>query len=69
MTKVKPLSKKGSKTYPSNFRPIFLQPLLSKFFERFVLDQTEEFLSLKPIQDGLLPDGRPNSPPPPPPPI
>ena len=47
--KVKPLFKKGSKTDPSNYRPISLLPLLSKVFERVVLDQTEEFLSLNKI--------------------
>ena len=47
--KVKPLFKKGSKTDPSNYRPIFLLPLLSKVFERVVLDQTEEFFSLNKI--------------------
>ena len=46
ITKVKPLFKKGSKIDPSNCRPISLLPLLSKVFERVVLDQTEEFLSL-----------------------
>ena len=49
IAKVKPLFKKGSKTDPSNYRPIFLLPLLSKVFERVVLDQTEEFLSLNKI--------------------
>ena len=44
-----PLFKKGSKTYPSNYRPISLLPLLSKAFERVVFDQTEEFLSLNKI--------------------
>ena len=42
IAKVKPLFKKGSKTDPSNYRPISLLPLLSKIFERVVLDQTEE---------------------------
>ena len=44
IAKVKPLFKKGSKTDPSNYRPISLLPLLSKVFERVFLDQTEEFL-------------------------
>ena len=43
------LFKKGSKTDPSNYRSISLLPLLSKVFERVVLDQTEEFLSLNKI--------------------
>ena len=45
----KSLFKKGSKTDPSNYRLISLLPLLSKVFERVVLDQTEEFLSLNKI--------------------
>ena len=49
IAKVKPLFKKGSKTDPSNYRPISLLPLLSKVFERVVLDQTEEFLNLNKI--------------------
>ena len=44
--KVKPLFKKGSKTDPPSYRPIFLLSLLSKVFERLILHQTEEFLSL-----------------------
>ena len=47
--KVKALFKKGSKTDPSNYRPICLLPLLSKVLERVVLDQTKEFLSLNKI--------------------
>ena len=46
IAKVKPLFKKGSKTDPSNYRPISLLPLLSEVFERLVLDQTQEFLTL-----------------------
>ena len=46
IAKVKPLFKKGSKTDPSNYRPISLLPLLSKVFERVAPDQTEEFLTL-----------------------
>ena len=44
IAKVKPLFKKGSKTDPSNYRLISLLPLLSKVFERVVLDQTERIL-------------------------
>ena len=47
--KVKPLFKKSSKTDPSNYRPISLLPLLSKVFERVVLNQIEEFLSLSKV--------------------
>ena len=49
IAKVKPLFKKGSKTDPSNYRPISLPPLLPKVFERVVLDQTKEFLSVDKI--------------------
>ena len=37
---------------PSNYRPIPLLPLLSKVFERIVLYQTNEFLSLNKILHG-----------------
>ena len=40
IAKVKSLFKKGSKTDPSNHTPISLLQLLSKVFERVVLDQT-----------------------------
>ena len=49
IAKVKPLFKKGSKSDPSNYRPISRIPLLSKVFERVVLDQTKEFLNLNKI--------------------
>ena len=49
IAKLNPLFKKGSKTDPSNYRPISLLLLLSKVFERVALDQTEEFLSLDKI--------------------
>ena len=49
IAKVKPLFKKGLKADPLNYRPISLLPLLSKVFEKVVLDQTEEFLSLNKI--------------------
>ena len=49
IAKVKPLFKKGSKTDPSDCRPISLLHLLSEVFQRVVLDQTEEFLSLNKV--------------------
>ena len=44
IVKLMPLFKRGSKTDPSNYRPISLLPLLSKVFEKIVLDQTNDFL-------------------------
>ena len=49
IAKIKPLFKKGSKTDSSNYIPISLLSLLSKAFERVVLDQTEEFSSLNKV--------------------
>ena len=43
IAKVKPVFKKGSKTDPSIYRPISPLLLLSKVFEKVVLDQTKEF--------------------------
>ena len=60
MAKVKPLFKKGSKTNPSNYRPISLLPLLSKVFETVVFDQTEEFLSLNMVLYDYQPGFRKN---------
>ena len=45
MTKLKPLFKKGSKTNPSNYRPISLLPLISKVIEKLIHEQTSTFLS------------------------
>ena len=45
----KSLFKEGLKLDPSNYRLISLLPLLSKVFQRVVLGQTEEFLSLNKI--------------------
>ena len=49
IAKVEPLFKKGSKTDPSNYRPISLLPLSSKVFQRVVLDQIEEFFSFNKV--------------------
>ena len=49
IAKVKPLFKKGSKTDPSNNRPVSLLPLLSEVFEGVAVDQTEEFLGLNKV--------------------
>ena len=46
IVKVKSLFKKGSKTDPSNCRPISLLPLLPKVFERVLLDLNKTFLGL-----------------------
>ena len=46
---VKSIFKKDSKTDPSNYRPISLLRFLSNVFERDVLDQTKNFLSLNVI--------------------
>ena len=45
IAKLKPLFKKGSKTNPSNYRPISLLPLISKIIEKFIHEQTNNFLS------------------------
>ena len=45
IAKLKPLFKKGSKTNPSNYRPISLLPLISKVIEKLIHEQTSTFLS------------------------
>ena len=45
IAKLKPLFKKGSKTDPSNHKPMSLLSLLSKVVERIVLKQRNGFLS------------------------
>ena len=46
IAKLKPLSKKGSKTNPSNYRPISLLPLISKVIEKLIHEQTSTFFYL-----------------------
>ena len=60
IAKIKLLFNKSSKTDPSNYRPISLLPLLSKVFERIVLDQTNEFLSLNKVLHGYQSSFRKN---------
>ena len=45
IAKLKPLFKKGSKTNPSNYRPISLLPLISKIIEKLIHEQASSFLS------------------------
>ena len=43
--KLKPLCKRGTKTDPSNFRPISLLPIVSKIIEKVIHDQTMNYLT------------------------
>ena len=45
LAKLKPISKKGSRMGPSNYRPISLLPLISKIFEKIVHDQVIDYLA------------------------
>ena len=45
IAKLKPYFKKGSKTNPSNHRPISLLTLISKIIEKLIHEQTSSFLS------------------------
>ena len=44
IAKLKPLFKKDTRTDPMNYHPISLLPLISKFLERVMHEQTTEFL-------------------------
>ena len=45
ITKLKPIYEKGSLTEESNYRPIYLLPLISKVIEKVIHDQTSAFLN------------------------
>ena len=45
MAKVKPIFKKGRKNNVSNYRPIFLLPILSRVIKNVVHEQTSKFLN------------------------
>ena len=44
VAKLKPLYKKGSTTFPRNYRPISLLLLISKVIKKVIHDQTQAFL-------------------------
>ena len=46
IAKLKPLFKKGSKTNPSNYRPISLLPLISKVIGKLIHEETNSFFYL-----------------------
>ena len=47
--------KKGAQSYPGNYRPIVLLPIISKVIERLVLDKLSLFWNprLSPAQSGF----------------
>ena len=45
VARLKPIFKKGTKTDPSNYRPISLLSVISKIIEKVVDDQTNAFVS------------------------
>lgn len=49
IAKVSPIYKCGSKTDPSNYRPISVLPVVSKIFERILYDRLSEYLTEKQI--------------------
>ena len=60
VAKLKPIYKKGKKTYPSNYRPISLIPIISKVIEKIVHDQTNKFFSENNIFYNFQSGFRPN---------
>lgn len=51
-SKILPLFKNGSKTDPSNYRPISILPSLSKIFEKLMLQQLTAFFNLNNLLHG-----------------
>ena len=47
IAKLKPLYKKGKKTDPKNYRPVFLLPVIYKILEKVIHDQTMDFVTKK----------------------
>ena len=45
IAKIKPVYKKGSKIEATNYRPISLLPLISKVFERVILNQLHDYIN------------------------
>lgn len=60
LAKVSPIYKSGSKTDPSNHRPVSVLPVISKFFERILYTRLNDYLTEKqffiPEQYGLRPN-------------
>lgn len=49
VAKVSPIFKSGSKTDPSNYRPVSVLPVISKIFERILYNRLNNYLSEKKI--------------------
>ena len=47
IAKLKPISKKGSRTDPNNYRPVSFMPLVSKISEKSIQFQIEDYLNKK----------------------
>ena len=56
-SRVSPIFKSGTKTDPSNYRPISVIPVVAKIFEKIIFDQLYEYLNtnklLSPCQSGF----------------